>query len=683
MPLPLPTLDDRTYQQLLDEVLERLPATAPEWTDYNASDPGITLLELFAYLSETLFYRLDRIPERHYRAFLRLIGCAPRPAQVAQTLVAFRAAQPTGVELPASVQIANDSGDIVFQTDTPFHVAGARLTAVVTATPGRFEDHSDSITDMTATFLALGANPKPDDALYLGFDTQPGARARGPARRGEGRVRLFVIGENPVADLRTWQALREEWRREMARFRGSCPRLPGGLGRFWQHYGTRTTWEYYSNARDWKPLPLLKDCTRALSLSGPVRWQAPDLDTHTPGGIPGYEKKYFIRCRLVEGVYDCPPRIRGVRVNAVLARHAADVADPFPFDKSTGRAGQSFHLPQTPVVPGSTQLLVIAKGKSQPGWMERLDFDQSGPHAKHYVLTPDRGEIAFGDGRAGRVPDTESTLTASWKVGGGASGNVPSGTLKALPSKGANERIAEWSTIRDGLAVEKAIEQPVDACGGAEAEPIDEAKARAYRMVAQERCAVTLEDLERVALSAPGVPVARAHAVAEFHPDLTCLRAAGCVTVVIVPQCADRNPNPTAAMCRAVERLIWHRRPVTLEIHVTGPQYTVVTANAKLALARGADRNALVAQARDALRQFLSPLSGGGPGGKGWPVGRSIYRSEILALLGGIAGVQYVADLTLTADENTPAHCGDIALCPNGLPISGQHQISAQRRSLP
>jgi predicted phage baseplate assembly protein len=235
-----------------------------------------------------------------------------------------------------------------------------------------------------------------------------------------------------------------------------------------------------------------------------------------------------------------------------------------------------------------------------------------------------------------------------------------------------NASHARWSDIGAALAVC----QPLDACDGADAEPLDAAKARAYRMVSDERCAVTLADLERIALSTPGVPIARARAVAEFHPHLSCLSAAGCVTLVIVPRCVGRNPHPSDAMCRAVANFVERRRPLALEIRVSGPQYTRVTVDARLALVRGTDAQATYDAAAKALREFLHPLSGG-PDKKGWAIGRSVYRSEILALLDILAGVDYVSELILIAGEDNVAQCGDIALCPNGLVISGHHRIHA------
>ncbi len=87
-----PNLDDRTFQQLMDEAVARAKQACPSWTDFSPGDPGVTLLELFAFLTETLIYRLNRVPEKAYVEFLRLLGVrlAP-PSSAAATLVFSRA----------------------------------------------------------------------------------------------------------------------------------------------------------------------------------------------------------------------------------------------------------------------------------------------------------------------------------------------------------------------------------------------------------------------------------------------------------------------------------------------------------------------------------------------------------------------------------------------------------------
>src|SRR3954466_14572848 len=109
MPLSLPNLDDRRYQQLLDDALARIPVHTPEWTNFNASDPGVTLVEVFAFLTESLLYRANQIPERNRRTFLNLLGIPLRTASSARGLIAVANEKgtletttvPTGLELRA------------------------------------------------------------------------------------------------------------------------------------------------------------------------------------------------------------------------------------------------------------------------------------------------------------------------------------------------------------------------------------------------------------------------------------------------------------------------------------------------------------------------------------------------------------------------------------------------------
>lgn len=74
MPLTLPQLDDRRYADLVEEARTLIPTYAPEWTNHNESDPGITLVEMFAFLTEMLLYRLNRVTDENLTTFLRLLN---------------------------------------------------------------------------------------------------------------------------------------------------------------------------------------------------------------------------------------------------------------------------------------------------------------------------------------------------------------------------------------------------------------------------------------------------------------------------------------------------------------------------------------------------------------------------------------------------------------------------------
>src|SRR6266513_78762 len=89
MPITIPSIDDRRYQDLVDEALARVPVHTPEWTNFNESDPGVTLIEVFAFLTESLLYRANQIPERNRRKFLTLLGVPLQPASSARGIVSF------------------------------------------------------------------------------------------------------------------------------------------------------------------------------------------------------------------------------------------------------------------------------------------------------------------------------------------------------------------------------------------------------------------------------------------------------------------------------------------------------------------------------------------------------------------------------------------------------------------
>src|ERR1700745_1109612 len=90
MPLPAPDLDDRRFQDLLDDARRNTPRYGPEDTHHNPSDPGITLLELFAWLTDVLLYRLNRVPDKNYIKFMDLLGIRLKPAKPAHRDVTFR-----------------------------------------------------------------------------------------------------------------------------------------------------------------------------------------------------------------------------------------------------------------------------------------------------------------------------------------------------------------------------------------------------------------------------------------------------------------------------------------------------------------------------------------------------------------------------------------------------------------
>jgi hypothetical protein len=140
MALPSPNLDDRDFDQLLEESKRVISQSCPAWTDLSPGDPGIVLLEVFAHLTETMIYRLNRVPDKAYIEFLRLIGLRLQPPSAASVKLVFSLSGPAEhpVEIPRGtrVTVARSGGGaepVVFATARPATIVAASTEATVLA----------------------------------------------------------------------------------------------------------------------------------------------------------------------------------------------------------------------------------------------------------------------------------------------------------------------------------------------------------------------------------------------------------------------------------------------------------------------------------------------------------------------------------------------------------------------
>ena len=131
-----PNLDDRTWEDIVDEAKTLIPKFCPEWTDHNTSDPGITLIELFAWIAEGVTYRLNQVPEKNYIAFLNLLGITRDPPSPAKVELEFIGSAP--VLIPKGIQVSTVQKEqedaVVFETDKDLQLTQADVPGIVSAT---------------------------------------------------------------------------------------------------------------------------------------------------------------------------------------------------------------------------------------------------------------------------------------------------------------------------------------------------------------------------------------------------------------------------------------------------------------------------------------------------------------------------------------------------------------------
>src|SRR5579884_1542954 len=187
MPPTTPIVDPRNFQDLVDEAKRRIPQYCPEWTDHNVADPGITLIELFAWMTEILLYRLNNVPERDFLKFLELIGARPAPAVPASTELTFwlTAPQPEGKLIRRGTEIATRQTEtrpaINFTTDADLRIRVPQIKYCILGRRKKdapsgaeeegysFEDVSSRLAWERAEIGVFQDTPVEGDAFYLGF----------------------------------------------------------------------------------------------------------------------------------------------------------------------------------------------------------------------------------------------------------------------------------------------------------------------------------------------------------------------------------------------------------------------------------------------------------------------------------------------------------------------------------
>ena len=137
--IPSPKLDDRTFNDIVEEAIGMIPRYAPEWTNHNPSDPGITLIELSAWMTDLILHRLNQVPEKNYVAFLNLLGIKLRPPRAAKAFLQFALVDGAQKQrVPKGTQVstpqATEEETVTFETPT----AASRISTTRTATTRAF-----------------------------------------------------------------------------------------------------------------------------------------------------------------------------------------------------------------------------------------------------------------------------------------------------------------------------------------------------------------------------------------------------------------------------------------------------------------------------------------------------------------------------------------------------------------
>jgi predicted phage baseplate assembly protein len=650
MVLPAPNLDDRRFQDLVDDAKRLVMRRCPEWTDHNVSDPGVTLIETFAFMTDQLLFRLNQVPDKLYVKFLELIGLRLIPPTPARVPVTFWLSAPavTAVTVAVNTKVGTlrteSEESVIFSTEDQLDLIPCALNLIVTQGGGAdaVVDHTDELR-MAREVSAFSPVPQVGDALYLGL-TDPVPRC---VVRVDFEGRIEGVGVHPDHPPLVWEA----W--------------TGG---------------------NWTECLVSKDETGGLNRAGGIYIHVPA--DHT-ASVVGGERAGWLRGRVIRSEEDFPrysssPVVSGLAASTVggtIEALNADVIEDEVLGTSDGVAGQTFQVLNTPVLAGAAEALVqTSSTEGWEDWEPVENFAASGPEDRHFLLDAVSGEVRFGpairerDGsytQYGKVPDRDVVIRMHrYAVGGGRQGNVGKAAIQ---------------TLKSSIPFVSSVENLTRAQGGVDGETMTEAKARGPILLRTRSRAVTAEDYEAItAEAAPEVARVRCLPAGEGSAE------AGSVRILVVPaapnerhriQFEDLVPDPDTL--ERISARLDQVRLVGARVSVEPPLYRGVTVVARLVARQRANRGRIQEDAMDALYKLLNPLTGGA-GGNGWPFGRPVYTGEVFAALQGVLGVELVEDVRLFGANPVTGERGKettkLELEPNSLVFSYSHQVRVEER---
>ena len=693
MPLQLPVLDDRNYEQLLEAAKRRIPSHTPEWTNFDVeSDPGITLVQLFAFLTDNLLYRANRIPERNRLKFLQLLGIPLQPAAAAEGIVAIRNDRGPVQALTLAAGVAAMAGPVRFLTRSGLTVLPVEGQAyykrpVDPASPrhAELERQFDAVRQARLAQAAAAGAPVPEVDLRF-YETLsprfPTASEPNPlfdliADTLDGAVYIALLAPKNVPldtvreaiafktlSIGVVPALADDAPPLLPQTRGA-QRLPVPALVYEMPNLSAAAVSYTRLRVLQAPDVLAQVGVVQLELPGAAglrTWEFSEPLDEGSGDYPPRLEDEQIKARLLTwlrikvaapataGVV-APPviaRLTWLGINAAPVRQAVAVANE-QLGSGNGEPDQTAKLASSPVIVDSLRLETQNEEGSWQLWRLTDDLLAADDDDRVFVLDPEAGEIRFGDGLRGARPAAGQRIRASYEYGGGVAGNVAVGAINASPDP----------RLQGGFKVEN----PVPTWGGDQGESTEEGERNIPLHLRHRDRLVTAQDFEDVAMRTPGVDMGRVEVLPLFHPSRSGANP-GVVTLLTVPRydvVRPRWPQPDRLFLQTVCDHLDPRRLVTTEVYVRGPVYVDVYLSVGLRVREGHFRDVVIQEVRARLEEYLSALPPGGPDGDGWPLNRRLMTKDLEATVTRVAGVEYVQSMQMGVGSAAVVEASDLA----------------------
>jgi len=663
-------LDDRSFEQILQSAMNRLPTLCPNWTDYNLHDPGVTLIELFAWYQEMQRYHLDQLTEPIRRRILHFLGGKPRGAQSARCHIDLTGAEGAWVKgaclmtednIPFEVVHTMTAGEVVLErcllengehtvdiTDllghkeallNPFTSAGAeelvlRFSKVdaeqirlwfevaedVSCPRNPFEDPDQMPRVIRWFWNGEEVTPRREETHGLcisGFVTVP-------VKPGSGELRLKLEDAGCEGSVRLANI--------------SCQSCELVQQQSWSHlYTTTVPREEH----------LTREIRNAHAHTGVI---TPFLRTAQGWVQPPDAKEEFselgklVHLNSTEAIEDGADNLMVVCTEAGRSHELLWDSDGLPCQSIPLNIGAYRPVGEMTLLCDSLDL----DGAIRPMLWHRVDdLSVCGPRDHVFVYDEDAGCILFGDGLHGAiVPAGENAvLVASLQISLCSSGNISSQMLYPVDRP-------QQSFLCSA------------ASGGRDPETVGQACIRLLKGFSEIRKCATREDYRRLAEKTPGLRVATAVALPmfdsqdPFHPTQK-----PSVDVVVVPAGEGNCPMPDERFLETVHRYIERYRPICTETRMIPPHYIPIRMQLRLRCDKAVTEDEIMR----AVEKWMSCREIGSP----------VEKNKLELFLQKQPGVWKIDYLEISSEENCCLRgaMGDIILPRNGIACVGQLKI--------
>jgi hypothetical protein len=669
-PLAPPTIQPQTFQDIFDEALVRIPVYNPEYTNYqNNTDPGVTILQLFAFMVDNLSYLCNQIPDQNRIKFLNLLGIPLNPAQAASGMVTFSNDRGPLQTVTLPTQLPVFAGSTGFVTTDGLAVLPVETQVFIRV--------ATSLADQPALaqiYTQLYSTTAPPAGLqfYQTVSFDPPASASS--------LPVANLGDGSIVDRALWIALltRPVDGQTPSAIAAVIDEIAGQtltLGIVPAATATEAILQPATPASAQTTSPLVYEiATGQLNNGLPVYQQLSSIQNTDPLSVPTLVQltlppKSSIGTwtpgPLEDGVGDYPPSLQDqpaiaarlvtwIRVRLPLPTDAQAPSNPVaqinwldinasmasqqiqvPVElvgTATGEPDQSYTLVNSPLIVSTLQITINGVQWNVIDDLLAAPSEVEDPvNSQVFAADSASSTITFGTGLQGARPAAGAKIFASYSYGGGVAGNVGIGAINSSPQ----------------LPAGFSVSNPLQTSGGTAGESLDDAESRIPSVVQNANRAVAAADFSDIVKSTPGINLGRVEVLPLYQPD-TGVSAPGVVTVMVIPYdpTTPQGPVPDAYFLQAVCNYLEPRRLLTTEVHIIGPDYQDLTVSVGFDIVAGQDVATVQAGISAAISNYLSPLNGG-PAGTGWPLQKSVVDRELLAQAARVNGVSDISNVLM------------------------------------